>query len=158
DAGLDGVGVPSVDELIENDNNPAIPGPSRIGLDRVPAGSDFLKLTFGYSWLKSLTVNQTLFARVNGQYSEDLLTNLEQFSIGGPANVRAIPSSQFLADSGAFASVEWGIRAPGFADVPAFANRSWGELLRFTVFYDFAYGRYSDNAVLLVEGEDTIEA
>jgi len=158
DAGLDGVGVPSVDELIENDNNPAIPGPSRIGLDRVPAGSDFLKLTFGYSWLKSLTVNQTLFARVNGQYSEDLLTNLEQFSIGGPPNVRAIPSSQFLADSGAFASVEWGIRAPGFADVPAFANRSWGELLRFTVFYDFAYGRYSDNAVLLVEGEDTIEA
>lgn len=158
DVGLEGLGVPTIEELIENRNDPTVPGPSRIGLDRTPAGSDFAKLTFGYSWLKSLTVNQTLLARVNGQYTDDLLTNLEQFSIGGPSNVRAIPSSQFLTDSGAFASVEWGIRAPGFADAPAFGNRSWGEVLRFTVFYDFAYGRYADNAVLVAEGEDTIEA
>lgn len=158
DVGIEGLGVPTIEELIENRDNPAIPEPSRTGVDRTPAGSDFVKLTFGYSWLKSLTVNQTLLARINGQYSPDLLTNLEQFSIGGPSNVRAIPSSQFLTDSGAFASVEWGIRAPGFADAPAFANRSWGEVLRFTVFYDFAYGRFDDNAVLATEGEDTIKA
>lgn len=159
DVGLDGqLGVPSIDELIENRGNPDIPGPSRVGTDRVPAGSDFSKLTVGYSWLKSLTVNQTLLFRLNGQYSDDLLTSLEQFSIGGPANVRAIPSSQFLTDSGAFGSVEWGIRAPGFADTPAFANRNWGDVLRFTVFYDYAYGRYADNAVLVAGDDNAIKA
>ena len=154
DVGLDGqLGVPSADELLANMGNPDVPRPSRVGADRTPAGSDFTKLTFGYSWLKSMTINQTLLLRVNGQYSDDLLTSLEQFSIGGASNVRAIPSSQFLTDSGAFASVEWGIRAPGFADTPAFANRNWGDVLRFTLFYDYAYGRYADNAVLVGDEE-----
>jgi len=158
DAGLDGaLGVPSIDELLE-------PGslPSRFGTDsagnRVVAGSDFLKLSFGYSWLKSLTVNQTLLLRMNGQYTDDLLTSIEEFSIGGPASVRAIPSSQFLTDSGAFVSAEWGVRAPGFADKPAFANRNWGDVLRFTVFYDYGYGLFSDFAALGADEEDFVEA
>lgn len=159
DAGLDGaLGVPSMDELLEQGNAYL---PSRTGEDEngepVVAGSDFTKLSFGYSWLKSMTVNQTLLFRVNGQYSPDLLTSVEEFPIGGPASVRALPSSQFLTDSGAFVSAEWGIRAPGFADTPAFANRNWGDVLRFTVFYDYAYGKYSEFA-LLGDEEDFVQA
>lgn len=157
DAGLDGqLGVPSSDELLRNMGDPDVPRPSRVGADRTPAGSDFTKLTFGYSWLKSLTLNQTLLVRLNGQYTDDLLTSLEQFSIGGASNVRAIPSSQFLTDSGAFASIEWGVRAPGFADQPAFGSRNWGDVLRFTLFYDYAYGRYADNAVLVVAEDNDL--
>lgn len=159
DVGLDGqLGTPTIDELRDYRTDPAIPDPIRFGRDGTPAGGDFTKLTVGYSWLKSLTVNQTLLMRINGQYTEDLLTSLEQFSIGGPTNVRAIPSSQFLTDSGAFASVEWGIRAPGFSDKRAFANRNWGDLLRFTLFYDYAYGSFVENAVLSVGESETIEA
>lgn len=160
DAGLDGaLGVPTIDELLEPGRQPQ---PGRTGTDefgnRVVAGSDFHKLSFGYSWLKSLTVNQTLLLRTNGQYSDDLLTSIEEFSIGGPTSVRAIPSSQFLTDSGAFVSAEWGVRAPGFADTPAFANRNWGDVLRFTLFYDYGYGLYADSAALGVDEEDYVEA
>lgn len=159
DVGLDGqLGVPTIDELRDFRTDPTVPDPSRFGRDGTPAGSDFTKLTAGYSWLKSLTVNQTLLMRVNGQYTEDLLTSLEQFSIGGPTNVRALPSSQFLTDSGAFGSVEWGIRAPGFSGKRAFANRNWGDVLRFTVFYDYAYGSFVDNAALSVNESPTVEA
>lgn len=157
DGGLDGaLGVPTVEEVIASGNA------GRSGTDdegnTVVAASDFIKLSAGYSWLKSLTVNQTLLFRVNGQYSEDLLTSVEEFSMGGPASVRAVPSSQFLTDSGAFASVEWGVRAPGFADKPAFANRNWGDVLRFTVFYDYAYGKYSEFAALSAGENDFVEA
>lgn len=157
DAGLDGaLGVPTAEELLLPDARPSRTG-SEDG-NRIAAGSDFLKLSGGYSWLKSLTVNQTLLLRINGQYTEDLLTSVEEFSIGGPANVRALPSSQFLTDSGAFVSAEWGIRAPGFADKPAFANRNWGDLLRFTIFYDYGYGLYSDAAALGSGTDDFLEA
>lgn len=140
DVGLDGLlGAPTEDELLAGDVQPP---PSKKGTEYV-AAANFTKFSFGVSWLKSLTVNQTLLARINGQYSDDPLTSLEQFVIGGPASVRGIPSSQFLTDYGAFGSVEWGIRAPGFADVPAFANRNWGDVLRFTVFYDHAVGYFN---------------
>lgn len=159
DVGLDGaLGVPDMDTLRAG----VEPLPSRFGVDsegnRVPAGSDFFKLGFGYSWLKSLTPSQTLMFRLNGQYSDDLLVSLEQFSIGGATSVRALPSSHYLADSGAFASLEWGMRAPGFADKPAFANRNWGDVLRVTAFYDYGWGRYVDEAVLRTGEDDSVHA
>lgn len=149
DGGFDGaLGVPSEEEAAENSASGA--------KDYVV--TPFTKLSFGYSWLKSMTANQTLLLRVNGQYSGDLLTSLEQFPIGGPTNMRALPAAQFLTDSGAFFSAEWGIRAPGFAQKRAFANRNWGDLLRFTVFYDHAYGRYVDERVLGFGQEPTVNA
>lgn len=141
DVGLDGLlGVPTEEELMTPGFTPQ---PSRGAGTPFVASSKFSKLSFGYSWLKSMTENQTLLVRVNGQYSKDFLTSLEQFVIGGPNTVRALPSSQFLVDYGAFGSIEWGIRAPGFADKPAFANRNWGDLLRVTLFYDHAVGYYN---------------
>lgn len=149
--GLDDfLGVPAEDEL---------PGlsvrPSRTGTDG-PVGSRFTKLNFGYSWLKSVSANQTLLLRTNGQYTADLLTSLDQFVIGGPSTVRALPSSQFLVDNAAFVSAEWGIRAPGFGDVPAFANLNWGDVLRFTVFYDYGWGEYLEEDV--TRGGESVEA
>lgn len=159
DVGLDGaLGVPDMDTLRRG----VEPLPSRFGVDengeRIPAGSDFLKLAFGYSWLKSLTPSQTLMFRLHGQYSDDLLVSLEQFSIGGANSVRALPSSHYLTDSGVFASLEWGMRAPGFADKPAFANRNWGDVLRVTAFYDYGWGRYVDEAVLRTGESDRVHA
>lgn len=149
--GFDGVlGVPDEDELVSNENRT-----SRQGIDG-PVGSRFTKLNFGYSWLKSLTANQTLLLRTNGQYTEDLLTSLDQFVIGGPSTVRALPASQYLVDNAVFVSAEWGIRAPGFGDVPAFSNLKWGDVLRFTVFYDYGYGEYLEEDV--VRGGETVRA
>lgn len=149
--GLDGMlGAPSEEDLLADNIRT-----SRRSADG-PVGSSFTKALLGYSWLKSMTPDQTLLLRVNAQYTEDLLTSLEQFVIGGPNTVRALPASQFLTDNAAFGSVEWGIRAPGFTDSPAFANRKWGELLRFTVFYDIGWGEYLEEDV--IRGGESVTA
>jgi hemolysin activation/secretion protein len=116
------------------------PPPSRIGAGNRPATNEFNKMSLGFSGLATLTPNQSLLLRVNGQYSPDLLTSLEQFVIGGVDSVRAAPTSQFLTDTGIFGSLEYSIRAPGFADVHAFGNYTWGEILSFSVFTDSAIG------------------
>ena len=99
--------------------------------------SKFRKFTASYSRLQRLTDTQTLLLRLEGQYSRSLLSSLEQFPLGGPASVRAFNISEYLGDRGFFASLEWGVAAPGFADKPAFKNLTWGEVLRVSFFADY---------------------
>jgi hemolysin activation/secretion protein len=73
-----------------------------------------------------------------------LLTSLEEFSIGGPASVRAYPVAEALFDSGVFASLELTFNAPGFSHVPAFGGLTWGQVLKLSFFSDFAYGQLND--------------
>ncbi|HET7922520.1 MAG TPA: ShlB/FhaC/HecB family hemolysin secretion/activation protein [Gammaproteobacteria bacterium] len=136
--GLAGVmGVPSDDEIL---NKQVSPLPSRTGSDNKPALPDFTRLTVNYQLYKNLPSNQGLLFRFNGQYSPDLLSSLEQYVIGGSDNVRALPTSQFLVDTAAFASLEYSVRAPGFASKAAFGGYTWGQMLRFRVFIDAAVG------------------
>lgn len=136
--GLAGVfGVPSDSAINSNQVNP---GPSRTGKDGSKAMPDFTRLTLSYQLYKNLPSNQGLLLRLNGQYSPDLLSSLEQYVIGGSDNVRALPTSQYLVDTAAFASLEYSVRAPGFAGKAAFGGYTWGEVLRFRLFTDAAVG------------------
>ncbi|MGB9430080.1 MAG: ShlB/FhaC/HecB family hemolysin secretion/activation protein [Gammaproteobacteria bacterium] len=136
--GLSGVlGVPSDSEI---ENRQVSPPPSRFGANGQPALPDFTRLTIDYQLFKSLPANQAILFRFDGQYSPNMLTSLEQFVIGGPDSVRAVPTSQFLTDKGVFGSLEYSVRAPGFADKPAFAGFTWGQVLRFRIFTDAAIG------------------
>jgi len=36
------------------------------------------------------------------------------------------------------------MNAPGFSDKPAFANRTWGEVLQLSAYYDYAVGKNND--------------
>ena len=85
-----------------------------------------------------------LLFRSELQWSDDLLVPLEQYSAGGPDNVRAFPVAQVLWDRAAFLSWEFLINAPGIADKQAFGNRTWGELLQLGFFYDVAVGRVNE--------------
>lgn len=118
--------------------------PSRIGGSGEPADNDFFKAYGGYSRLQTLAEDVSLLVRTEGQWSADLLTSLYQFSIGGPASVRAYPVAEALFDSGVFGSLELTVNAPGFSHVPAFGGLTWGQLLRVSFFSDFAYGRLND--------------
>ena len=100
----------------------------------------FEKINASYTRLQSLARNHYLQVRLEGQYSEDVLTSLEQYAMGGPNSVRAYPISEYLHDSALFTSVEWIINAPGIADKPAFGGRNWGEVLQFSIFADYANG------------------
>jgi len=140
-------------------NDPTVPSPSRsaVGDNATTffASSRYEKLSFNYQRLKIIDTpigNQSFFFKIDGQYSPDLLTSLDQYSIGGPSNMRGIPTSTFLMDSGATASFEWTIRAPGFYDKPALPGRTWGQIFSLTVFLDRTLGH--TNYALANEIED----
>ena len=118
--------------------------PSRQGGSGTFAAGMFTKLFATYTRLQTLIKNQNLLFRAEWQWSDDLLVPLEQYSAGGADNVRAFPPAQILWDKAAFLSLEWLINAPFIADKVAFENRTWGELLQFSMFYDFAVGTVND--------------
>ena len=76
--------------------------------------------------------------------SNDILVSLEQYSIGGPQNVRAYTVAEALVDTGASATLEWIVNAPGFADKPTRGNRTWGEILQMSLYLDYAYGELNN--------------
>lgn len=121
--------------------------PSRQGSSGAFADNAFFKSYASYSRLQTLAEGISLLVRTEGQWSSDMLTSLEQFSIGGPASVRAYPVAEALFDSGVFGSLELTVNAPGFSDLPAFAGLTWGQVLRVSFFSDFAYGRLNDAVV-----------
>lgn len=101
---------------------------------------DFLKVTADVTRLQKLWTNTSLLLRLKGQATDTPLVSIEQFAMGGPDTVRAYPQAEFMMDQGYFASTELIFNAPFFADKQAFFNRTWGELLQFSVFYDAASG------------------
>ncbi len=138
DRGLEDVmGVPTNQEAL---NPPA--GTPRFS--RLNATPQFTKMSMGFSRLTAVRPGHTLLMRFAGQYTRDRLTSLEQFSMGGPNQLRALASSSFLADSGAFASVEWIVQAPGFADKEGPGGRLWGDILSVGLFVDHTRGWTTD--------------
>ena len=120
--------------------------PSRSGGadDLVFASGSFNKIFGSYTRLQTLMQNHSLLFRSEIQWTTDMLVPLEQYSVGGPDNLRAFPVAQILWDKAYFLSFEWLVNAPGFADKPAFDNRTWGELLQVSAFYDMAAGRLNN--------------
>lgn len=127
-------------------NEPLENRPSRQGgpPDRAFAEGEFTKLFGMFSRLQTVTRHTSLLFRAEAQWSPDLLVPVEQYSIGGPDNVRSYPLAQALYDQAWFLSFEYIINAPFIADQPAFGHRTWGELIQFSVFYDYAAGRLND--------------
>lgn len=108
-------------------------------------GGDFQKLAFDYKRLQLINPSNVMLVRLEGQFSDDVLSSIEQFSMGGPYSVRAYPVAEYLRDKGVFASAEWIINAPGFSEKRAFNGRSWGEVLTVSLFVDYAIGRSNNN-------------
>ena len=119
--------------------------PSRTGGSGLLATGNYDKFEFGYQRLQRFGQNNALLLRLDGQYSNDLLVSLEQYSIGGPANVRAYPVTEALVDSGGSVTLEWIINAPGFASRPVGSQgRTWGDVFQFSLYGDYAGGEIND--------------
>lgn len=125
----------------------------RVLEDGSHVGGDFNKINLSLTRLQSINKTHSLLLSFRGQATGDPLPSLEQMSLGGPNSVRAYPVSEFLYDKAWFASAEWIMNAPGFADKPAFANRTWGELLQFSLFFDIADGSLNKKGLNEIEGE-----
>lgn len=126
--------------------NPSAVRPSRQSISGAFAQGEFDKVFLSLSRFQSLTPlwdklnHHNLLFTLEAQYSPDLLTPLEQYSAGGPTNVRGYRPTEVLFDRAVFGSVEWIINAPFIADAPAFGNRTWGEMLQLSFFFDQATG------------------
>lgn len=102
---------------------------------------DFLVTRLAYTRVQLLSPTQQLYFKFNGQYTNDALTPLEQFVLGGPDSVRAYPIAQALSDRGYYAALEYHVDAPGFADKRSpFGGQPWRELLTLEAFIDHASG------------------
>ena len=127
--------------------NPASIQPSRqSGTGEVATGK-FDKVLLTLSRYQALTPlwdklnHHNLLFNFEIMWSPDLLVPLEQYTVGGPNNVRGYQPTEDLFDRAVFGSVEWIINAPFIADQPAFGNRTWGEMLQFSLFFDLAAGK-----------------
>ena len=109
------------------------------------AEGQFEKVTFSYQRLQLLAKGHSLMFATEAQWSNDLLSNQELYSIGGPENVRGFPDAQGLFDRAFFFKLEYILNAPfGLASRPAFMNRTWGEVLQLSFFYDVATATNND--------------
>jgi hemolysin activation/secretion protein len=117
----------------------AIGGASRLG-----ASGAFDKISLQLQRLQRLTASTSIVLRLEGQYSQDPLVSLEQFSLGGPNSVRAYAVSEVLAEKGGVATLELISGAPGFANRPAFSGYTWGQMLQLSLFVDYAHGELNE--------------
>ena len=127
------------------DNGLPLPtNPGRQGnadVNRAYASGQFTKIFASGMRLQTLPWKFNLLGRVEYQWSDDLLVPLEQYAVGGPDNVRAYPQSELLLDRALFGSIELSHPIPFITDKPAFADKTWGELVSLALFYDHAIGR-----------------
>jgi hemolysin activation/secretion protein len=114
--------------------------PSRRGNGGNISSNNFSLIRGQYNRLQAITEGVDVLMRVEGQASNSLLSSQNQYKLGGPNNVRAYPTSEFLRDTAVFGSMEWFFRAPGFADATAFSNLQWGDIVKVSFFADYAAG------------------
>jgi hemolysin activation/secretion protein len=109
--------------------------------------TNFTKLLLNSNLLKRFSIggnwlikNESFFNfvfKLNGQYTEQFLSSVEQFSLGGPNAVRAFGVSDVSVDSGAYAGFEL------YFDFPFRPVKKLNlplEPLRPYIFYDYGYG------------------
>ncbi len=108
------------------------------------AGGDFDKWNLNIARVQSLPYEQSIIFKLNTQYSDDLLTSLEQFQLGGPNSVRAYPVSEYLSDKGYLLSVEWSVGLPFVGHYNAFSGKKWRDIFNLSFFYDSTQGWIND--------------
>ena len=104
------------------------------------SNNNFMLVRGQYTRLQNISPELDVLMRVEGQWSNSLLSSQNQYKLGGPNNVRAYPVSEYLRDTAAFASMEWFWKAPFFADAEAFSNLKWGDVFKVSFFADYAVG------------------
>jgi len=102
------------------------------------AGGDFTKFNLRYTRLQPVVNFQSLLLRFEAQYTSDLLTSLEQYSLGGPYNVRAYPVAEVLVDNAVFTSIEYILNTSPEIEL------QWLRSLQLSVFFDYASGDLND--------------
>ncbi len=113
--------------------------PTRRGGSGDLAPGDFTKWILQAQRLQRITENNRFLARLYFQQSDDLLSSIEQLSLGGPNSVRAYPTAEALVDKGGVVSLEWQVQLTGLAETPP---ETWQ--VQLAVFGDYGGGKNND--------------
>lgn len=133
-------GLPDVFGSLDENSTSA----SRTSGESNIAISDFTKFTWTAARLQLINQFQNILFKTAGQYTDDILPPVEQYGMGGPNNVRAYTTSEYLRDNAFYVAVDWNFNAPGFYSTQAFDGWKWGEILQLSVFADFANGSINE--------------
>jgi len=126
-------GLPSILGAMEDKD----PQASRSG-----AGAKWTKAVFNLFRLQPLPASTALLWKNTAQITNHRLIAAEQFQIGGATSVRGFPPAEFSGDQGLYTSLEWSIPlyfVSREARVPFYKKDRWYDVLRFVVFWDWAY-------------------
>ncbi|MBI3188974.1 MAG: hypothetical protein HYZ31_14050, partial [Gammaproteobacteria bacterium] len=100
--------------------------------------TDYTLLTF---WkIPYIESNTRIIFRATAQYSDNPLSSLSQFSLGGPNRTRAYPIDLFSADTGIYSGLEWVFNSPDIFDFGLFGDVRFGKITQPFFFLDAAYG------------------
>lgn len=100
--------------------------------------TDYTLLTF---WkIPYIESNTRIIFRATAQFSDNPLSSLSQFSLGGPNRTRAYPIDQFSADTGIYSGLEWVFNIPDIFDFGLFSDVRFGKITQPFFFLDAAYG------------------
>lgn len=102
----------------------------------------FAKLNYQFSRLQWISADSTLHLGLAGQATNKNLDSSEKLAMGGPAGVRAYPSSEGIIDDGQVANIEY-----RYSFTHAFTG---------SAFYDLAHGRVNYEALPNEENERSL--
>jgi len=120
---------------------------SRVGGSGALASGTFNKISLNYTQFYAVNPNNSFTMRINAQVSKDLLISMEQMPLGGPNNVRAYPTSEYLFDTAAFLTTEWKINLNSFYMDQYPSLKQQKEKLELALFLDLAAGYLNDPLV-----------
>lgn len=108
---------------------------------RVGAGAEFFKLVGNLYRLQPMPFSSTILWKNSFQSSAYRLLAIEQFQLGGIANVRGYAPGEFAGDAGLTSTVEWSFPPYGFPkDIKVPLSKStFYDAFRFVGFYDLGY-------------------
>lgn len=114
------------------------PVPTRQSVDGEYASGRFnvTKVSLGFN--QHLTNYFNVILGVTAQYSPDILTSYNQLSLGGPFSMPGYATNEYLMDSGMLANLNVYFPLWPFQNKHAFGNYTWGQLIQFNLFSDYA--------------------
>lgn len=108
---------------------------------QVGAGAEFWKLVGNLYRLQPMPFSSTILWKNSFQVTPYKLLAIEQFQLGGIANVRGYAPGEFSGDAGLTSTVEWSFPPYGFPkDIKVPLSKStFYDAFRFVGFYDLGY-------------------
>jgi hemolysin activation/secretion protein len=97
------------------------------------ADSSFNKLSWDYQSASRLSSSFEMTFRMQGQASDNVLSSMHTYTMGGPGSIRGLPAGAFQVDTAMVGSLDLGYRPGGWAGAPVFS-----------VFYDQGLGYVND--------------